>query len=237
MQPSKSPFSHCAPLDPVFFFLRAIGPNHPLTGNLVCSGHMVCLSICWLPSSLSSAPLPFSLFAPLLLFVHLSPLHFLLPPVHSALLPPPSINSCVSSLSAISYPEGSVLHVTESACFDRQGPNLASHPVATVPSATPPPQHQPSTNTHRDRKIREAATEKHINIQCSLQHLTALACYSGLFFFQVWASATLKALLAGFSCTSDVLRLLASKFSCSFFVTSFLFLSHALIPESAVLTF
>lgn len=69
------------------FFLRTILPNHPLTGNLVFSCHMVCLSICSLPSLLLSlirpqvycsishiTSLTFFLFAFLLLLVHLSPL-------------------------------------------------------------------------------------------------------------------------------------------------------------------
>lgn len=151
-----------------FFFLRTIRPNHPLTGNLVCSCHMVCLSICWLPSSLSSLVRP-QAYYPIshvgsLTFFPLLPcycsyicplcLHFLLSPAPLCPVAPSlSINFCVSSGSAVCYPEGSVLHVTESARFDRQGPDLASHPVATKPSATPPSQHHPSTNTHRDRKI------------------------------------------------------------------------------------
>lgn len=158
----------CAPLSlSSFFFLPTILPNHPLTGNLVFSCHMVCLSICSLPPLLLSlirpqvyCPISLTvfLFALLLLFVHLSPLSAS-PPTSRPLCPvaPLSINSRVSSLSAISYPEGSVLHVTESVCFDRQGPNLVSHHVATVPSATPPSQHQPSTNTHRDRQFWEEA--------------------------------------------------------------------------------
>lgn len=149
------------------FFCVPFCPIILLLVTLYFSCHMVYLSICSFPSLLSSlirpqvycsishvSSLTFSLFALLLLFVHLSPLSAS-PPTSCPCCPvaPLSINSCVSSLSAASYPKGSVLHVTESACFDRQGPNLVSHPVATMLSATPPSQHQPSTNTHRDRQI------------------------------------------------------------------------------------
>lgn len=133
-----------------FFFLRTIWPNHPLTGNLVCSCHMVCLSICWLPSSLSSLVHP-QAYYPIshvgsLTFFPLLPcycsyncplcLHFLLSPAPSALLHPPCLLIFVS-------PPGLLSATLRDPCCMWRSRRALTDRVPTLPPTPLLPSRQP----------------------------------------------------------------------------------------------
>lgn len=147
-------------------------------------------------------PLPFSLCSLVTVrtFVPSVCISSSLPPP-SALLHPPCLLIFVS-------PPGLLSATLRDPCCMWRSRRALTDRVPTLPPTPLLPSRQPhllpSINPAQTRTGTETSKRKpclnhrKTHMQYSLQHLTALACYSGLFFFQVWASATLKALLSGF---------------------------------------